>query len=103
MFRKLMLVTIAATGLALVGLPDTAEADHGRRRSRHHHHHHHGFYGGGYGSYCPSYGFGGSPFYGGHRGFYRQPAFYRGYRNYGYGGSGLYIQGRNFGFGFSRW
>jgi hypothetical protein len=101
MFRKLMLVTIAATGLALVGLPDTASADHGHRRSRHHHHHH-GFYDYG-GSYCPSYGFDRSPYYGGYRGgFYRQPAF-SGYRHYGYGGTGLFIQGRNFGFGLSRW
>lgn len=110
MFRKLLLVTIAATGLALVGLTDTANADHERRRSRHDHHH--GFRGG-YGAFCPDYGHGygrgfgrgfyGSPFDGGYgRGFYRQPAF-SGYRNYGIGGSGLYIQGRNFGFGFSRW
>lgn len=106
MIRKLMLMTFTATGLALAGLADTANADHKHRRG-----HHHGGFRGGYGSYCPDYGFGSrrgfgrSPFYGGsgfRRGFYRQPAF-SGYRNYGYGGTGLFIQGRNFGFGFNRW
>jgi hypothetical protein len=106
MFHKLVLTALVASGLALAGLSDTASADHNHRRSG-------GFRGGYYGDSCRygGYGYGngfyGSPYYGGHRhyGGYSQPS-YGGFGRYGgsgYGGSGLYIQGRNFGFGFSRW
>lgn len=103
MIRTLLLSTLVAGGLVFAGLTETAQADHKRQR--------HGGFHGGYGRYCPDYGIGygrgfrRSPFYGGsgfNRGFYQPPPHY-GHRPYGFGGSGLYIQGRNFGLGFSRW
>ena len=100
MFRKILAAGVAAAGIGLVGGTATEANAHDRHFRggysggwNHGHHHHYGGYRGGHVRIQPY------PYYGG--GFYGRPGGFYG-RPYGYGrgGSGIFIGGRNFSFGY---
>jgi hypothetical protein len=94
----------AVAAVALFANVNTASADHCRSGGfgggyyggfSGHHHHRNYFRGGGYGYSNYRYS---TPYYGSFRRGRIGRGYYGGYSPY-YGGSGVYIQGRNFGFG----
>lgn len=106
MFRKLLAAGVVAAGVGIAGTASEAEAGDRHHRGghhhhggwsgghHHHHHHHHGGYRGGRMRIQPF------PYYGG--GFRRGGYYGAPWGGRHYGGSGLYIQGRNFSFGYVR-
>ena len=101
--RRALMLAVMTGGLVLAGSAEQAEAHRGWGR---------GYYGGGWGRpyygggwgrsyYRPYYGGWHQPYYG-YGGGWRRP--YYGYGGWGrpYYGSGVYIQGRNFSFGYFR-
>lgn len=90
--KRVLIATVLAGGLALIGLSGTASA-HGQCGG------YGGGYYGGYGRVYPSYGYGYYP-----RSYGYSPVYRSGYgysRGY-YGGRGVTVYNGNFGFGY-RW
>ena len=97
--KNLLMLGALVAGTSFFASADTAKAEHCRYNG----------YRSSYGSryYSPrsySYGYSSSPrYHGSHHGYgYSHHNFGRSYYGHHYGGSGIYIRGRNFSFGFHR-
>lgn len=96
--KRALMLGAAVVAVALFANVNTASADHGRSRGfrgGHAHHHHHGHFRGG--RSFSRYGYS-TPYYGSFRRGRIGRSYYGGSRYRG--GSGLYIRGRNFSFGY---